>query len=143
MSLLVAPVLLLLALSFGARLFYREPPHPRKKPGETDAEARVILLGTYRVYTWLVLLVAISVIVGWFSGQRADALPLWYQVPLMIAGLSLLLVSHALYWRLGYDRRRWLFVLGHLTGAFCIAEYLWALRRDMEAYLNETDDKAA
>jgi hypothetical protein len=137
MSLLLAPVLLVLILAFGARFLCRTQPQPRRKPRESEAEARVILLGTYRVYTWLVLLVALSVAVGWLTGEQPDSLPAWYGVILAAVGSALLAVSHALYWRLGYDRRRWLFVLGHLTGAFCLAEYLWALRRDMEKYLRD------
>jgi hypothetical protein len=143
MTMLLAPVVLVLLIaSFGARFFTRAPVvGVRMKPGESLAEAHTILLGTFRVYSWLVWFVMATVVVGVITGNRADALPVWYQVLLTIGSAALLVVAHALYWRLGYDRRRWLFVLGHLSGAFCLAEYFWALRRDMEAYLTEYEAK--
>jgi|GEM_PF-6087136 len=130
-------ILVLLAAAFGARFRYRKPIQPRLKPGESPAEARLILLGTYRIYSWLVLCVVVTAVVGVVTNDRVDGLPLWYQIGLSLLGVALLLVANALYWRLGYDRRRWIFVAGHLTGAFCLAEYLWALRTDVESYMKE------
>ena len=143
MSAVAVVLLLVLAAAFGARLSYRVRPVPRRKAGESEAEARTILLGTYRIYTWLVWVVAVTTLVGYATGQMAYLQPGWYQGLLAVTGVLLLWVSAALYWRLGYDWRRWLFVLGHLTGAFCIAEYLWALRRDVADLLPPDKEHAA
>jgi hypothetical protein len=136
-------MLVLLAAAFGARLSYREPPVPRTKPGESPAEAHIMLLGAFRIYTWLVWVVAATMVVGYATGVMAYSMPRWYQLLLIATGVALLSASNSLYWRLGYDWRRYLFVLGHLSGAFCVAEYLWALRRDVESYIVAEEQRRA
>lgn len=139
---LVAAVLLV-AASFWARFTYRQPLKPRTKPGEGPAEARVMLLGTYRVYTWLIWLVVAASFLSLVSEKVTVTLPLWANAILLLGWGALLCLAHALYWRLGYDWRRWIFVAGHLTGVFCFAEYLWAFRRDIQAFLDPERRRAA
>lgn len=113
----------------GARAF------PRCKPGETEDEARVILLGTYRVYTYLAVLAAIPTAYRLATGENLVGPAGWLRwVDIALLGARVLL-GWSLYWRLGYGARRWLFVVGQISGLFCLAEAFWPLRLDVQSYL--------
>lgn len=128
----VVVILVLFLAAYGVRMTYKQRPAPRQKAGESAAETRVIVLGTFRVYTWLVWL---SVALGIF-GLLAPGFD-GFDIAALISGAILMLVAHALYWRLGYDSRRWLFVIAHLSGAFAIAELSYALQHDIRSFAKE------
>lgn len=117
--------------------------YPRRKPGESASEVRVILLGTYRIYTWLAVIAAVPTAYRLATGESLLDLSGWYQW--VELGLLLLrgAVAWALYWRLGYGGRRWLFVLGQVSGLFCLAEAFWPLRMDVQAYLQRDAEEPA
>jgi hypothetical protein len=131
-------VFLFLGLAMVTRLSYGKRPAPKRKPGETESEAEVILLGTFRVYSWLVWLTLSAFMVGLLTDWM---MPAWYWLLFLVLTVVLLILAHALYWRLGYDHRRWIFVWAHLSGVFVLTEYLYALRADVQAYAGESEAK--
>lgn len=117
--------------------------YPRLKPGESEAEARVILLGTYRVYTYLAVVAAIPTAYRLATGENLLAPGGWLRwVDVALLGARVVL-GWSLYWRLGYGARRWLFVLGQVSGLFCLAEAFWPLRIDIQSYLQRQDEEHA
>ncbi|HWI64750.1 MAG TPA: hypothetical protein VNT75_23220 [Symbiobacteriaceae bacterium] len=137
LTLLLAPFIVRLA-PMGPRSF------PRRKPGESPEEVRVILLGTYRVYTYLAVIAAAPTAYRLATGESLIDPGSWYRwVDLVLLAIRVVL-AWSLYWRLGYGGRRWLFVLGQVSGLFCLAEAFWPLRLDVQAYLQrEAQEPAA
>lgn len=124
--------LMLMAAGFATRFSCRQRPLPRRKAGESEAEAHIILLGTFRVYSWLIWINVLAVPLyflplGWFGPV--------YQAILILAFIATILITRALYWRLGYDSRRVFLVLGHLSGIFILSEYFFAVQGDVHAHL--------
>lgn len=128
--------LVLFVVALTVRAVSRTRPLPRRKTGEPDAEARLITLGTYRAYTWLaVITVGLGLLELWMA---KTAVPTWLAVLTAVSRGAVMLLALSLYWRLGYDNRRWLFVAGHLSGLFIAAEFLFALRQDIAHFMDAT-----
>lgn len=129
-------LLAILLTPFVVRLVPMGPrSYPRTKAGETPDEVRVILLGTYRVYTWLAVLAALPTAWRLATGENLlEPLGAFRWVDLAFLAIRMAL-AWSLYWRLGYGGRRWLFVIGQISGLFCLAEAFWPLRLDIQAYL--------
>lgn len=117
--------------------------YPRVKPGEAESEARVILLGSYRIYTYLAVLAVVPTAYRLVTGENLMEPAGWYRWIDMVLLCLRMAVAWALYWRLGYGARRWLFVLGQISGLFCLAEAFWPLRLDINQYLQKTEKPAA
>lgn len=116
--------------------------YPRLKPGESEAEAGVILLGTYRVYTYLAVLAVLPTAYRLVTGENLLIPGSWYRwADILLLGLRMVL-AWSLYWRLGYGGRRVLFVLGQVSGLFCLAEAFWPLRLDINLYLQRKEPAA-
>src|SRR4051794_40317941 len=120
--------LMVMATGYATRFSYRQRPRPRRKAGESDAEAHVILLGTFRVYSWLIWINVLAVPLYFMPLMWFEPL---YLLVLALAFIAMILTARALYWRLGYDSRRTLLVLAHLSGIFIFSEYFFALRGDV------------
>ena len=106
----------------------------RQKPGESEAEARLILLGTYRFYSWLVPVVVVgALIVLPIRGQAG----IWLTRADGALAIVVMILAHALYWRLGYGGRRWLFALAHLSGLFALLECYGPLGREVTSHAGE------
>ena len=135
LTVLMAPFVVRL-VPHGPRTF------PRVQPGERTEEARVILLGTYRIYTYLAVLAAVPTAYRLATGESLMELVFWFRWADLVLWALRTLVAWSLYWRLGYDGRRWLFVLGQVSGLFCLAEAIWPLRLDIQAYLKREEPAA-
>lgn len=135
------PLLLLLAGFLGLFVFrvtYRRAPRLRLKPGESEAEARLILQGTYRVYTWLTWLMVVSNVLLYFNRALV-----WSTVGAVHAVLFVLwlVLARAIYWRLSYDWRTAVFLVGHVTMLFAISEVLYALPLDLRELHQKQEDQ--
>ncbi|HYF77977.1 MAG TPA: hypothetical protein VD973_12630 [Symbiobacteriaceae bacterium] len=116
--------------------------YPRLKPEEAESEAAVILLGSYRIYTYLAVLAVIPTAYRLLTGENLMVPGAWYRwIDVVLLGLRVV-VAWSLYWRLGYGARRWLFVLGQVSGLFCLAEAFWPLRLDINLYLQRKEPAA-
>ncbi|HYG57553.1 MAG TPA: hypothetical protein VD902_05745 [Symbiobacteriaceae bacterium] len=140
---LLLGLLVVLMAPFVVRLVPQGPrAFPRLKPGETEAEARMILLGTYRVYTWLAVVAILPTAYRLATGDSLTDLIHWYLWAELVLLAFRLVLAASLYWRLGYDGRRRLFILGQVSGLFCLAEAFWPLRMDIQAYLQKEEPAA-
>lgn len=128
----LAPLGLIFLTALAIRWSYRHRPELRLKSGEARAEARLVLLGTYRVYTWLVL---ITLGFGVAAAALGTDGPWWLSALTVLFGILQVMTAHAIYWRLGYDWRRWIFALAHLTIMFGLSEYLFAIRHDLSRFI--------
>lgn len=133
--LLGAMALFVLALS--VRLRIRVRPSPQGRPGESPQEAHLLLLGTYRLYTWLVWANLGVTVLGILGGDQIRG-SLGFLIPAVAVNLALLKVAHALYWRLGYDgASRLIFTVAHLSGLCAVTEYFMAISSDIAAYIEK------
>lgn len=130
----LAPLGLIFLTALAIRWSYRHRPELRLKPGESRAEARLVLLGTYRVYTWLVLVTLLLGIATTILGLEG---PWWLSALTVLLGLFQVMTAQAIYFRLGYDWRRWIFAVAHLTVMFGLSEYLFAIRHDLSRFVEE------
>ncbi len=97
----------------------------------------MLLLGTYRIYSWLFWANLGVSVLGLMGGEQIRT-SLWFGIPAVLVTVLFLWVVHALYWRLGYDSpRRLIFVLGHLSVLFALSEYFMAISADMFAYMDK------
>lgn len=130
----VAAIVLLVAAPATRGAFRGQRPILRTKPGESPAEAKVILLGSFRFYSW-----AMGAAVSAWVLQRIGEFDSVFLTLLGLGSfLAMLLLSNAMYWRLGYDRRRWLMALCHVSALFALFEYYVGLRRDLHYVAPET-----
>ncbi|HYF92709.1 MAG TPA: hypothetical protein VD969_10750 [Symbiobacteriaceae bacterium] len=116
--------------------------YPRRKPGERDEEVRVIVLGTYRVYSWLAVIAAAPTAYRLATGVSLMDPGGWYQWLDLVLLACRAALAWSLYWRLGYGGRRWFFVIGQVSGLFCLAEAFWPLRLDIQSYLQRSEPAA-
>lgn len=136
-------MLTVLMAPFVVRLVPHPPrAYPRRKPGEGEDEARVIMLGTYRIYTYLAVLSAVPTAYRLVTGDSVMELVFWFRWADLALWALRSALAWALYWRLGYDGRRWLFAMGQVSGLFCLAEAFWPLRLDIQAYLQKKEPAA-
>ena len=105
-------------------------PQLRVKPGESPEEAKLVLRGTYRVWTWAMWTVVGEVVISRLMGLGFLPVLRWVGA---VAAVLILALSHALYRRLGYGAWRWILVTGHLSGLFALGECFYVLRREVEA----------
>jgi hypothetical protein len=126
-----------MVVAFTTRSSYGRELTPRRKPGEQEAEAKLILLGTYRVYTWSVWISVVTAVIGLVSQWHA---PGWVRWPAVGANVLELGLAHALYWRLGYDWRRWLLIAGHFSGVVALAECYYAITLDIAEQTEPAND---
>ncbi|MDF2630114.1 MAG: hypothetical protein K0R39_3945 [Symbiobacteriaceae bacterium] len=138
-SIVAFVMIAVMLLPFIVRLVPMGPrTYPRVKPGEAESEAQVIMLGTYRIYTYLAVLAVIPTAYRLATGENLMVPSGWYQwIDMVLLGLRVVL-AWSLYWRLGYGGRRWLFILGQISGLFCLAEAFWPLRMDINLYLQRS-----
>lgn len=134
-GLMLAMVLLILcAVSVMIRARSPGPGILRQKAGESEGEARLILLGTFRMYSWLVPLVVVgSLIILPTPGELGRILAYGDGALAIMMALQ----AHALYWRLGYGTKRWLFAVAHLTGLFALMELYGPLGREATRHAAE------
>lgn len=130
----LAPLGLIFLTALAIRWSYRHRPELRLKPGETRAEARLVLLGTYRIYTWLVLVTLLAGIGATILGMEG---PWWLSALTVLFALLQVVAAQVIYFRLGYDWRRWVFAVAHLTVMFGLSEYLFAIRHDLSRFVDE------
>ena len=103
----------------------------RLKPGEAEAEGKLILLGTYRLYSWLALVIVLSGLIVLPIRGLIGTWLVWADGALAVMEAVL---AHALYWRLGYGPKRWLFALAHVSGLFALMECYGPLGREVTAH---------
>jgi hypothetical protein len=106
------------------RMVVRHEPRLRLKPGEKEAEASLLTLGSYRIYTWLIWVQVLF----WILQMIGRPAPLWLSGPLLAAEL---LLAHAVYWRLGFGWSRFFLVLGHISGVVALTEAYYFLRIEL------------
>lgn len=129
--------LVLLVAALAVRRGIRERPRPRRIAGENPAEFRVMVLGGYRLYSWLVWLAVVLNVLGVGLRQSYITPAPWYSwLALLSFGIVLILAARV-YWRLGYDSRRWWLVLGHVSLFFGLLELYGPLKSDIESYLDK------
>lgn len=134
---LLAVVLTTLIAALWARgTLVGRKPSLRSRPGESEKEARLLLLGTYRAYTWALWITVVGAVISRLHWLGEPAWMHWLSI---ISGIALLPLAHALYWRLGYDSRRWVMVLGHLSGLFGLTECYAVLQREVLAVAPEAE----
>lgn len=127
-TLLILVVLFVVAIL--TRLRTPRPNLLRQKPGESESEARLILLGTYRFYSWT-LLAAVVLAILLPVGDRIGS---WLGELMAVVGIAVMLMSHAVYWRLGYGWQRVIFALGHASVLFGLMECYGPLGREVQAH---------
>lgn len=139
------PAMILIVGLFLAGLYVRQSirqrPRPRQAPGELDAETHVMILAAFRLHSWVL---GLNTAVWAFGiALRADLRPIpgWLVTVGFITFVLLILTARRLYWRLGYDDRRWFLLLAHLSPPFWYYEYHTALRPDIEAYLESAAEE--
>jgi hypothetical protein len=128
----------LIAFCTGMRLRGRRSRTLRLKSGESLAEARLLLTGTFRVYSWfgwVNLTMILGDLLARVAGDSAPPLRPWYvAVHLLVLTIQALL-AHALYWRLGFGRERITYMLCHFSGIFVFVELLLAMPREIVPHL--------
>lgn len=107
----------------------------RTKPGESPAEAKLILLGTFRIYTWAMALTALIWLVRITGALPQDEHAL--RMATAVGTIITLSLSGPIYWRLGYDWRMSLMIIGHQSILFPLTEY-GALCEDIRRAAPET-----
>ncbi|HYG59640.1 MAG TPA: hypothetical protein VD902_16370 [Symbiobacteriaceae bacterium] len=138
---LLIPVLVLMIAALVARGTLADyKPRLRTKSGESPAEARTILLGTYRVYMWVLRFSVVEVLLHRLVGKDFPAFLVWAGAA---GGAIVLILAHAVYWRLGYDGRRWLLVLGHLSGLVGLMECHSSLHDQIRAIAPEAREEVS
>lgn len=129
---LALATLVLFVVGAIARFGPRPEPTLRRKPGESEQKARLILAATYRIYSWVVVLSLGFSALQFTDGSQVSSFMVWH------AGLTLglaLVLAHAIYWRLNYGSRRWWLLLGHFSPLFALTEVFWGLREEVHPFL--------
>lgn len=138
MPIIVLVVLFTWALWVRRTLRDRKPTL-RTKSGESRQEASLILLGTYRVYSWTLAAAVGAVMVRGILGEYA---PWWLPPAGAACGILMLILARAVYWRLGYSEGRLILVLGHLSGLFALGECLYVLSHEVHHVTRAGSDVA-